>query len=103
ADVQFSPRVLLGAGSLVPGAASVQTPIDEVFDADLETNVGSVDLDVHATGTIGASWDPATSPAVTPAGSFADVVALTLDVSLTFAEDVFDTNGTVSERIGIVL
>jgi hypothetical protein len=81
----------------------VQTPIDEVFDADLETNIGSVDLDVHTIGTITASWDPATSPVVVPAGSFADVVAFTLDVSLTFSEDEFDTEGTVNESISAVL
>jgi hypothetical protein len=103
ADVQFSPPVMLGAATLVPGSAVVQTPIDEVFDADLETNIGSVDLDVHTIGTITASWDPATSPVVVPAGSFADVVAFTLDVSLTFSEDEFDTEGTVNESISAVL
>jgi hypothetical protein len=103
ADVQFSPPVLLGAASLVPGSAVVQTPIDEVFDADLTTNIGQVDLDVHATGTITATWDPATSPTVTPAGSFPDVVSLAIDMSLTFFEDVFDTDGTVNGRITAVL
>lgn len=52
---------------------------------------------------ITATWDPATSPAVTPAGSFSDVVALTIDVSLAFFEDVLDTDGEVNERIAGVL
>jgi hypothetical protein len=103
ADVQFMPPVLLGAASLVPGSAVVQTPVDTVFDADLQTNVGQIDLDVHSTGTITASWDPAASPTVVPAGSFPDVVMFSLDVSLTFSEDVFDTQGTVNELITGVL
>ena len=52
---------------------------------------------------IGASWDPAMSPAVTPAGSFSDVVGFTIDVALGFSEDVFDTTGMVNERIAGVL
>ena len=103
ADVQFSPPVLLGAPSLVPGSAVVATPIDEVFDADLDTNIGQIDLDVHGTGTITASWDPAASPVVVPAGSFADVFTFTLDIDLRFAEDELDTNGNVKERITAVL
>lgn len=103
ADVQFSPPVLLGPGELVPGSTVVQTPIDTEFDADLKTNVGDIDLDVHATGTITATWTPATSPVVTPAGSFSDVVGLALDVSLRFFEDVLDTDGEVNVRIDGVL
>jgi len=103
ADVQFMPPVLLGAASLVLGNAVVQTPVDTVFDADLQTNIGQVDLDVHSTGTITASWDPASSPTGVPAGSFADVVMLSLDVSLTFSENTFDTEGTVNEHIVGVL
>jgi hypothetical protein len=103
ADVQFSPPVLLGPAELVPGSTVVQTPIDTVFDADLKTNVGDIDLDVHATGTVTATWTPATSPVVTPAGSFTDVVGLALDVSLRFFEDVLDTEGEVNVRIDGVL
>lgn len=103
ADVQFSPPVLLGEASLVPGSAVVQTPIDTMFEAELQTNIGKIDLDVHTTGTITASWDSATSPTVTPAGSFPDVVTFVLDLSLRFFEDEFDTDGTVDERITMVL
>lgn len=102
ADVQFMPPVLLGEASLVPGSAIVETPIDTVFDADLETNIGQVDLDVHTTGMMTATWNPA-SPVDTPAGSFPDVVGFTLDVLLRFAEDVFDTEGEVNVRIEGVL
>jgi hypothetical protein len=103
ADVQFMPPVLLGPAPLVPGSVVVETPVDTEFDADLDTNIGSVDLDIHSTGTISARWDPAQIPAVTPAGSFSDVVAFTLDVSLSFSEDVFDTTGSVKERVTGVL
>ena len=103
ADVQFSPPVLLGDAMLVLGSAVVQTPVDTTFNADLDTNIGHVSLDVHATGMITASWDPTMSPAATPAGSFSDVVGFTIDVLLNFAEDVFDTTGQVNERIAAVL
>jgi len=103
ADVQFSPPVLLADSMLVPGSATAQTPVDTEFNADLDTNIGHVSLDVRATGMIGASWDPAMSPAVTPAGSFSDVVGFTIDVALGFSEDVFDTTGMVNERIAGVL
>jgi hypothetical protein len=102
ADVQFMPPVLLGEASVVPGSAVVETPIDTVFDADLETNIGQVDLDVHATGMMTATWDPA-SAVDSPAGSFSDVVGFTLDVFLRFAEDVFDTEGEVNVRLKGVL
>src|SRR5206468_6812196 len=71
-------------------------------DRDWSSDVCSSDL-VRATGMIGASWDPAMSPAVTPAGSFSDVVGFTIDVALGFSEDVFDTTGMVNERIAGVL
>jgi hypothetical protein len=103
ADVQFMPPVLLGEATLELGSAVVQTPVDTVFDADLKTNVGDIDLDVHATGTITATWNPVASPAVTPAGSFSDVAGLALDVSLAFFEDVLDTEGEVKVRIDGVL
>jgi hypothetical protein len=103
ADVSFMPPVLLGAATLVPGSASVTTPVDTEFDADLETNIGSVDLDVHTTGTITATWIPAPSPAVTPAGSFSDVVGFGLDASLTFSENTFDTTGNVKLHLDAVL
>ena len=103
ADVAFMPPVLLGAGMLVPGAAVVQTPVDTEFDADLETNVGSIDLDVHATGMITATWSPVGGPVVTPAGTFSDVVGLTLDVSLNFFEDTLGSEGNVRITIDAVL
>ena len=103
ADVMFSPPVLLGEAMLVVGSAMVQTPVDTQFNADLDSNIGHISLDVHATGMITASWDPTMSPAATPAGSFSDVVGFTIDVSLHFAEDVFDTTGDVNERIVGVL
>ena len=103
ADVMFSPPVLLGDAMLVLGSAVVQTPVDTQFNADLDSNIGHVSLDVHATGMITASWDPTMSPVATPGGSFSDVVGFTIDVSLHFAEDVFDTTGDVNERIVGVL
>jgi hypothetical protein len=103
ADVQFTPPVLLGPATLVPGSTVVQTPVDTEFDADLQTNVGQIDLDVHTTGSITATWSPVAGPVVTPAGSFADVVGLTIDVTLRFFEDEFDTDGEVNVRIDGVL
>jgi hypothetical protein len=50
-----------------------------------------------------STWDPATSPTITPAGSFADVVTLSLDLALTFSEDEFDSDATVKERLTFVL
>ena len=103
ADVAFMPPVVLGPATLVPGSTVVQTPIDTEFDADLDTNVGSIDLDVHATGMITATWNPVAGPVVTPAGSFSDVVGLTLDVSLNFFEDTLGSDGNVRITIDAVL
>jgi hypothetical protein len=103
ADVAFMPPVLLGAAMLVPGSAVVQTPVDTEFDADLDTNVGSIDLDVHTTGTITATWNPVGGPVVTPAGTFSDLVGLTLDVSLNFFEDTLGSDGNVKITIDAVL
>jgi hypothetical protein len=102
-NVQFSPPVVLGSPGLVPGSAVITTPVDTTFSADIHTNIGTVGLDVHTTGAITASWTPASGPAVTPGGTFTDVVGFTLDVSLSFTEDVFHTSGTVKERISTVL
>jgi len=103
ADVAFMPPVVLGPATLVPGSTVVQTPVDTEFDADLETNVGSIDLDVHATGMITATWTPVAGPVATPAGTFTDVVGLTLDVSLNFFEDTLGSDGNVKITIDTVL
>ena len=103
AEVQFTPPVLLGPPLLVPGSAIFETPVNTEFTAEVDTSVGDVDVDVEVKGTMKASWDPATSPTVTPAGSFADVVALALDIALTFSEDDFDSDTTVNERLSFVL
>lgn len=102
ADVQFDPPALLGEPMLVPGSAVTQTPVDTELDADLDTGIGSVDLDIHVTGTITATWEPA-EPIDTPAGRFDDVVRLVVDLNLRFSEDVFDSDVTVTERIDGVL
>src|SRR5262245_2289412 len=44
ADVMFSPPVLLGDAMLVLGSATVQTPVDTQFNADLDSNIGHVSL-----------------------------------------------------------
>jgi hypothetical protein len=103
ADVQLDPPPVLGEALLVPGSAVTETPVDEIFDADLKTNVGDVDLDVHATGSITARWDPVAGPVVVPAGTFTDVVGFTIDIALRFAEDEFDSAGTLNVRVGGVL
>ena len=102
ADVQLSPPALLGDAMLVPGSAMTQTPVDTEIDADLDTGVGDIDLDIHVTGNITATWQP-TDPVDTPAGHFADVVRLVIDVTLRFEEDEFDSDETVSTRINAVL
>jgi hypothetical protein len=102
ADVQFNPPALLGESMLVPGSAVTQTPVDTELDADLDTGVGTVDLDIHVTGSITATWEPA-EPVDTPAGRFEDVVRLVIDIELRFLEDVFDSDVTVTERVDGVL
>jgi hypothetical protein len=102
ADVQFSPPALLGEAMLTPGSAVTQTPVDTELDADLDTGVGSVDLDIQVTGTITATWEAA-APIDTPAGRFEDVVRLVIDVQLRFLEDVFDSDVTLTERVDTVL
>jgi hypothetical protein len=54
-DVQFDPPAVLGEPMLVPGNAVTQTPVDTELDADVDTGVGSVDLDIHVTGSITAT------------------------------------------------
>jgi hypothetical protein len=103
AEVKFTPPVLLGTPSLVPGSAIFQTPVNTEFTAEVDTSLGDVDVDVQVKGTMTSTWDPATSPTVTPAGSFTDVVALALDIALTFSEDEFDSDTTVNERLSFVL
>jgi hypothetical protein len=102
ANVQFMPPVVLGAPTVTLGSATVATPVDTTFEAELDTNIGSASIDVHTTGTITASWDT-TSAVTTPGGSFGDVVLFTLDVSLAFSEDRFDTSGSLKEHITAVL
>jgi hypothetical protein len=102
-DLQFQPPVLLGTASVVPGSAVAQTPVDTEFNAELDTDIGDVSVDVQVTGAVTSTWDPATSPTVTPAGSFDDVVTLALDIALRFSEDEFDSDETVEERVGFVL
>jgi len=102
ADVQFSPPALLGESMLVPGSAVTQTPIDTEVDAHLDTGVGSLDLDIHVTGSITATWEPAEA-VDTPAGRFEDVVRLLIEMKLRFLEDVFDEDVTVTEHIDGVL
>lgn len=102
ADVQFDPPALLGESMLFPGSAVTQTPVDTELDADLDTGIGSVDLDIHVTGNITATWDPA-GAVDTPAGRFEDVVHLAIDIELRYVEDVFDSDVTVTEHIDGVL
>jgi hypothetical protein len=102
-DLQFTPPVLLGPALLVPGSAVFETRVDTEFTANLDTSIGDAEVDVQTKGTLTSTWDPAASPAVTPGGSFADVVALAIDFSLTFTEDVFDSDASVNERIAFVL
>ena len=102
-DLQFQPPVLLGAASLVPGSAIAETPVNTDFTAELDTDIGDVSVDVHVTGAVTSTWDPAPSAAVTPAGTFTDVVVLTLDIALTFSEDDFDSDAAVNERISFAL
>jgi hypothetical protein len=73
ADIQLSPPALLGDAMLLPGSAVTETPVDTELDADLDTGVGMVDLDIHVTGKITATWEPA-GPVDTPAGRFVEVV-----------------------------
>ena len=65
-DLQFTPPVLLGPASLVPGSAVFETRVDTEFTANLDTSVGDADVDVQTKGTLTSTWDPAASPAVTP-------------------------------------
>jgi len=102
ADIQLSPPALLGDSMLLPGSAVIETPVDTVADADLDTGVGTVDLDIHVTGTVTATWLPA-GPVDTPAGRFEDVVRLVIDFNLRFLEDVLDEDVTVTEHIDGVL
>ena len=102
-DLQFQPPVLLGTATVVPGSAVTETAVDTEFNADVETDLGDVSVDVQVTGSVTSTWDPATSPTVTPAGSFDDVVSLALDIVLKFSEDDFDSDETVDERIAFVL
>ena len=102
ADVQFDPLVLLGESMLVPGSAVTETPVDTEADAELDTGVGRVSLDIQVTGTITATWEPA-APVDTPAGRFEDVVRLVLDIKLRFFEDVFDSDVTLTEHVETVL
>ena len=102
-ELQFVPPVLLGAPSLVVGNAVTVTPVDTDFEAELDTSIGDVTVDVQVNGMVTSAWDPATSPTVTPAGDFADVVTLSLDLALTFTEDEFDSEATVNERLTFVL
>jgi hypothetical protein len=102
-ELQFTPTVLLGAPTLVVGNAVTETPVDTQFEAELDTSIGDVTVDVQVNGMVTSAWDPAASPTVTPAGSFADVVTLSLDLALTFSEDEFDSDSTVKERLTFVL
>jgi hypothetical protein len=102
-ELQFQPPVLLGAATLVPGSASTQTPVDTSFEAELDTDIGDASIDVQAKGSVTSTWDPATSPTVTPAGSFADVVSLRLDIAIKFTEDEFDSDASVDETVSFVL
>src|SRR5688572_18285540 len=102
-ELQFTPPVLLGAPTLVVGNAVTETPVDTEFDAEVDTSIGDVTVDVQVNGMVTSAWDPAASPTVTPAGSFADVVTLSLDLALTFSEDEFDSDATVKERLTFVL
>jgi hypothetical protein len=102
ADVQLTPPALLGAATLTAGSAVFQTPVDTQIDADLDTGIGTIDLDVDVTGSVGATWEP--TPALdTSAGRFEDVVHLTIDVHLRYVEDALDSDVTVDERIEAVL
>lgn len=67
-----------------------------------DTGIGSVDLDIHVTGNITATWEPM-GAVDTPAGRFEDVVRLVIDVHLRFLEDVFDSDVTLDERVDTVL
>jgi hypothetical protein len=102
-DLQFQPPVLLGTATLVPGSAVAETAVNTEFSAELDSDIGDVEVDVQVTGTVTSTWDPATSPTVTPAGSFDDVLSLALDIALRFSEDDFDSDETVEERIVFVL
>ena len=102
-ELQFTPTVLLGAPTLVVGSAVTETPVDTHFEAELDTSIGDVTVDVQVNGMVTSAWDPAASPTVTPAGSFADVVTMSLDLALTFSEDEFDSDATVKERLTFVL
>src|SRR5262249_17595354 len=102
ADVQLDPPALLGESTLVPGNAVTQTSVDTEVDADVDTGVGSIDLDIHVTGSITATWNPV-QPVDTPAGRFDDVVGLVVDIKLRFLEDVFDDDVTITEHVDGVL
>jgi len=102
ADVQLNPPALLGDAMLMPVSAVTQTPVDTEVDADLDTGVGSIDLDIHVTGNITATWLPA-EPVDTPPGRFDDVVRLAIDIQLRFVEDVFDDDVTVTQHIDGIL
>jgi len=102
-ELQFQPPVLLGAATLVPGSAVAETAVDTDFEAELDTDIGHGSIDVHVKGAVTSTWDPATSPTVTPAGSFADVVGLRLDIALKFTEDEFDSDASVDETVAFVL
>jgi hypothetical protein len=102
-ELQFTPTVLLGAPSLVVGDAVTVTPVDTEFEVELDTSIGDATVHVQVNGMVTSAWDPAASPAVTPAGGFADVVTLSLDLALTFSEDEFDSDATVNERLTFVL
>jgi hypothetical protein len=102
AELQLTPPAVLGEAALVPGSAVTTTPVNTQIEAELDTSIGDVDLDVDVTGSITATWTP-TAPVDTAAGRFEDVVLLSLSFDLRFFEDDFDSDVTVSETVDFVL
>jgi hypothetical protein len=102
AQLQLDPPALLGDALLVPGSAMTTTPVDTQLQAELDTSIGDVDVDVDVTGSLTATWSP-TVPVDTAAGLFSDVVLLSLAFDLRFVEDDFDSDVTVSETVHFVL
>lgn len=102
AELQLTPPAVLGEAALVPGSAVTTTPVNTEIHAELDTSIGDTDLDIDVTGSITATWSP-TGPVDTAAGSFADVVMLTLAFDLRFFEDDFDSDVTVKDTVDFVL
>jgi len=102
AQLQLDPPALLGDALLVPGSAVPTTPVDTQMHAELDTSIGDVEVDVDVTGSITATWSP-TVPVDTAAGTFSDVVHLSLAFDLRFVENDFDSDVTVSETVDFVL